>query len=661
MKIIKSVSIVLVVGMTLILFMLRPFGLFDNDRTPETETAVIFSPDKSLVKLPHGNALLEILDLSRFDGDEALTKINLLAQQTRFKDQPLYQAYYFMIMNNIMLRFGRIDDASSYAKKLLDLAEYEKLQWAKASALSELAIERTKRGDLNTAFTYLNESVNIAVAINYERLLIKSYNSLGVISILSSEYGKAQDYFHKGLKLVETHPKHLYHSKIIGNLAVIYIYLEEWNKAIEYIEQSKEIYRQDNRLEPAIMTILLTNESNIYFRLGDAQQARRTYVAAKKTLEKDSSARLQAVVLNSLSNVLYLEQQYHSAIAESNRCLGLDGIQDLPLQRALCYKSKAHSNMALGNYSAAIEDLHASIQDSMKVSNTVYITGNHKLLSEAYEALGNNIDALKYFKLYYLEDKTALFDQRQSELYLLEESFNAEVAGNRLTLLKTKNEIQDLELERQMIGTRVIFGVAFCVLLGLGYVIKKNLDIENENKQLQYSNTNLVELSTRDALTGLYNRRHFDHYIQGLKQDSSIVRDINFTLAIMDLDHFKVINDNYGHDIGDLVLIDVAKRFLQQLSSSDLVIRWGGEEFICLIEVQDDNAGFQQLEKIWAAIKETPVITPAGDINITLSIGAVTNISATELMNTHGDVIKRADERLYKAKQNGRNQIIALD
>ncbi|EDM65727.1 MAG: GGDEF domain-containing protein [Moritella sp.] len=661
MNIIKSVSIVLVVGVTLILFMLRPFGLLDNDVTIETDAQVVFSPDDLLAELPYGNAVLAALDLSRFDSDEALLKIDRLDQKGIFLDHPLYQAYYFMTMNNIMLRLGRIDDASMYAKQLLDFAEQENMQWLKASALSELAIERTKRGEFDIAQTYLNESVRLAKESNYEGLLIKSYSSLGMISIFSGDYGKAQEYFHKGLKLIETNPEHLYYSKIIGNLGLIYIYLEEWDKALEYIAHSKEIYSQTRWLEPSIMTILLTNESNVYFRLGNAVQARRAYAEAKKTLGKDSSTRLQAAVLNSLSNVLVLEQQYESAIAESNRCLSLDGIQSLPLPRGLCYKSKARGAMGLGHYRVAIDALHASIKEGSTISSTAYSINNHKLLSEAYEKLGNNVEALKYFKLYYLADKEALFDRRQSELYLLEESFNAKTARHTLALLKTKNEIQDLELERQMLGTRVILGVTFCVLLGLGYVIKKNLDIENQNKLLQCSNTDLVELSTRDALTGLYNRRHFDHFLQRLKQDSSFYQNSNFTIAIMDLDHFKMINDNHGHDVGDLVLIEVAKRFLHHLPSSGLVIRWGGEEFICLIEDQSHMTSLQQLEKVWSAIKDVPVATTAGDIEVTLSIGAVTDISVAELMITHADLLKRADERLYKAKQSGRNQIIAVD
>ncbi|QFI37282.1 GGDEF domain-containing protein [Moritella marina ATCC 15381] len=663
MKVIKPVSIVLVVGVSLLLFILRPFGFTDKDVPIEIGTATenIFSPDAALAELPYGNAVLAARDISRFDGEEALLRIDLLDQRGTFQAHPLYQAYYFMIMNNIMLRLGRIDDAVAYANQLLDYAKENNMQWVKASALSELAIERTKRGELDIALVYLNESVRISKEINYQGLLIKSYNTLGVISNISGDYAKAQTYLHNGLKLVESNPEHLYYSKIIANLALIYIYLEEWHKALEYIEKSKHIYKNGRWLEPSIMTILLSNESHVYFRLGDAVQARRAYSQADETLVKESSLRLQSIVSNELSNVLYLEQQYEAAIAESNRCLNLVGIQALPLQRGNCYTSKARSEIKLENYFTALHDLDDAIAENNKISNSVSLSGNHKLLSEVHEELGNDIEALQFFKLYYIENKKALFDQRQSELYMLEESFNAENSRNTLALLKTQNDLKDLELERQKLGVRVVFGMIFFVLLSLGYVIRKNATIAKKNERLQCSNTDLVELSTRDALTGLYNRRHFDDYIRGLKQDSAFYHNSNFTLAIMDLDHFKMINDSHGHDVGDLVLIEVAKRFMLNLPSSDLIIRWGGEEFICVIENKDNVSSLQMLKKVWSAITDEPVSTPAGDINITLSIGAVTDIPAVEFMARHTELLKRADERLYKAKHTGRNQIIAID
>lgn len=661
MKVIKPVSIVLVVGVSLLLFILRPFGFFDKDVPVEVGTKTIFSPDAALAELPYGNAVLAARDISRFDGDEALLRIDLLDQRGTFQDHPLYQAYYFMIMNNIMLRLGRIDDAVIYANQLLDYAKENNMQWVEASALSELAIERTKRGELDIALVYLHESVRISKDINYHSLLIKSYNTLGVISNISGDYAKAQTYLHNGLKLLERNPEHLYYSKIIANLALIYIYLEEWNKALEYIEKSKQIYKNGKWLEPSIMTILLSNESHVYFRLGDAVQARRAYAEAHKTLVKDSSVRLQAIVSNELSNVLYLEQQYQAAISESEYCLDLAGIQALPLQRGQCYTSKARSEMKLDNYFTALDNLNDAIAENIKISNTVYLSVNHKLLSGVHEELGNDIEALAFFKLYYIENKKALFDQRQSELYMLEESFNAETSRNTLALLKTQNDLKDLELERQKLGVRVVFGMIFCVLFSLGYVIRKNATIAKKNELLLCSNTDLVELSTRDSLTGLYNRRHFDQHIQCLKKDSSFYRDSNFTLAIMDLDHFKIINDTYGHDVGDEVLVEVAKRFLKHLSSSDLIVRWGGEEFVCLIEHQDDIASLDQLEKVWSAIKDEPVTTSAGEIEITLSIGAVKDISVAQLIARHAKFIKRADDRLYKAKQSGRNQIVAID
>jgi len=406
---------------------------------------------------------------------------------------------------------------------------------------------------------------------------------------------------------------------------------------------------------------LLVNESDVYFQLNNAEQARRAYSDAKNVIGKNTGTRMQAILLKSLSSVLFLEKQFSQAVSVAERCLNLSDIANFPLQRGTCYTAKARGEMSLGNYAVAVKDLNTAIQYNEKISSDTHITTNHKLLSEAYEAMNNNVEALKYFKSYYQANKKVLFDRRQGELYSLEESFNAENNRNSLALLNSQHELKNLELARQTMGSRVVFGMTLCAALALVYVIKKNQTIAKKNELLECSNTDLVELSTRDALTGLYNRRYLEQYLQALKQDSRFHQGTNFSLAIMDLDHFKMINDNYGHDIGDLVLIEVAKRFVKQLPLSDLIVRWGGEEFICLIEDQDDIFTLQRLEKVLTAIAAWPVNTPVGDIYITLSIGAVTDIPVTELMFSHTELIKRADERLYKAKENGRNQIIAID
>lgn len=658
MNVVKPLIMILIASTTLLLFMLRPFGLLDDDAPTLNAKQTVFIPDELIAKLPYGQSVLTARDLSRFDGDKALLKVSLLEQRGTFNDHYLYQAYYYMIMNNIMLRFGRIDDAISYTKQLLTFSEENNLTWLKASALAELAIERTKRGDFVTASKYSQEAITIGKAMNYDALLIKSYNTLGVISNISGDYGQAQLYFHKGLKLVKSNPEHLYYSKIISNLSLIYINLEEWGKALEYIEKAKVIYHTGARLEPGILAILLVNESNMYFHLDDVENARRAYEEANIYVEQDSSARLKAILFRTQADVLYLESNFSESLAVSNKCLNSNDIDKFPLEKGKCYTSKARSEMALGNHIIAINDLNIAINYYEKLLSVSNITLSNKLLSEAYEVLGYESEALKYFKRYYADNKKALFDRRQSEIYQLEESFNAEKNRNSLALLNTQHELKNLELARQTTGTRVVFGMSLCAVFGLAYVIKKNLDIEKKNEALQCSNTDLVELSTRDALTGLYNRRYFEYYLQALNQDKLLHKDKRFTLAVLDLDHFKVINDTHGHDIGDEVLIEVSKRFQQCLHASDLIIRWGGEEFICLIEQQVNTDSLELLEYVCEKTRKKAIKTRGKDISVTLSAGAIMDISLESLVTNSNGLIKQADEYLYKAKHTGRNKII---
>lgn len=151
-----------------------------------------------------------------------------------------------------------------------------------------------------------------------------------------------------------------------------------------------------------------------------------------------------------------------------------------------------------------------------------------------------------------------------------------------------------------------------------------------------------------DALTGLYNRRFFTEFlsyqIAGAKRDKK-----PFCIAITDIDHFKQINDTYGHDTGDEVLKGLAYVFEQYLARSDVICRWGGEEFLLFIPEQKIGHSLLVIEAILSVVRDTQV---AG-VNISLSFGLVES-DGTESLE---DVVGRADQLLYQAKQAGRDNV----
>lgn len=165
-------------------------------------------------------------------------------------------------------------------------------------------------------------------------------------------------------------------------------------------------------------------------------------------------------------------------------------------------------------------------------------------------------------------------------------------------------------------------------------------------------NLSLEETSQRDALTGLFNRRYFDEHIR-LEMQRAQHYNWNFCLAMLDIDFFKKVNDTYGHDGGDEVLKSVATTLLKQVRNSDILCRFGGEEFVLLLPKLDIQQSPDICERIVTQIRETPIeISDGRVINITMSIG----ISGYRGGMNANELMKEADQALYFSKENGRNQ-----
>lgn len=166
-----------------------------------------------------------------------------------------------------------------------------------------------------------------------------------------------------------------------------------------------------------------------------------------------------------------------------------------------------------------------------------------------------------------------------------------------------------------------------------------------------------MRLAATDSLTGLYNRRYaMTHAARILAEASAAKRPI--AVMIGDLDHFKRVNDTYGHAAGDAVLVDIANRLGANLRGPDVLARIGGEEFLIVISETDADRAARVAERICEMIAERPVVLDGGrkSVAVTMSIGVATT-DPTQTAERLEDVFDRADRALYAAKSAGRNQI----
>jgi len=206
----------------------------------------------------------------------------------------------------------------------------------------------------------------------------------------------------------------------------------------------------------------------------------------------------------------------------------------------------------------------------------------------------------------------------------------------------------------------------------VNFIVDNQLQLDNLKKDITLIKNYIIEASPsitvkllleelkasafKDGLTGLYNRKFLDEYLTKLIPQARR-EEINIAVLMLDMDHFKAVNDEYGHDVGDIVLKELSLILSENIRDADIVVRYGGEEFVVLlVDVLDEKAALNVANKIKTKVAKNEINIYAGNkLQKTISIG----LSMYPKDSTNFDIImKNADIALYEAKNNGRNQVV---
>ncbi len=189
----------------------------------------------------------------------------------------------------------------------------------------------------------------------------------------------------------------------------------------------------------------------------------------------------------------------------------------------------------------------------------------------------------------------------------------------------------------------------------IGFSVQNNQEfkrIKDKAKRIRLANAKLKILSNKNALTGLFNRRLMMKLLKFEKNRSERNKK-PFTLIMADIDHFKEINDSCGHDVGDKFLIDVSKILLKSIRKSDIVSRWGGDEFLILLPETDISGGVGLANKLLEIYRKKAYKYLNNKINLTMSFG-VFEYTKDKSIN---EAIKSVDNLLIRAKQSGKDRV----
>lgn len=202
--------------------------------------------------------------------------------------------------------------------------------------------------------------------------------------------------------------------------------------------------------------------------------------------------------------------------------------------------------------------------------------------------------------------------------------------------------------------------ITCCVLVGMSVVLGRfsrlREQLAEQKQTLRQTLREVEELAIRDSLTGLFNRRHTQELVdrEWMRHARS---GMPMTIALIDLDHFKCVNDTHGHGVGDEVLASSARVLLEQVRQTDVIGRWGGEEFLLILPDTPLESALPVLERARLALGATVLAKATGDLDLCVTLSAGLAEKRTE--GSVSLLLDKADKALYAAKAAGRNRCCA--
>jgi len=249
-----------------------------------------------------------------------------------------------------------------------------------------------------------------------------------------------------------------------------------------------------------------------------------------------------------------------------------------------------------------------------------------------------------------------LTEQRDKTLSDLQIRFDTKAKNQQITILQQENALQQELLKNRQLQQRVSILFAVVMVFGAGLLIALYRKVRRSNKQLKRVNQQLEIQSKRDPLTGLLNRRALQEF---MAQRSTSKQPKACGILLMDIDFFKQINDKYGHAAGDEVLIELSQRLTTLCRQDDLLIRWGGEEFVLLVCNSSTEYLQEVASRLLLLVSATPVDYAGQAIQVDLSGGMIQlPFAGVDEKKFHWEkAMQLADMALYFSKLHGRQQM----
>ncbi|HDY8230453.1 TPA: diguanylate cyclase [Vibrio vulnificus] len=620
----------------------------DTASYPQTRSVkTLASPEEQLKTFSAHHPLLNIMPLVQIEPDKAQALLAEWEKGTKWETQhhsaraDLEHIYTLLIKREIAKTQQSQERVDQLTGQLEQFASQRKMAWLSAQLIIEKAGRELKQGQFDEGLKHVELGMAMANENGADFLLLEGFNTLGILYNATNQLKRSQLAFYQGLELSERFPKSAFIGRYLNNLGLLYVHLEQWDKALDFLQRAETFYEAIGVTQPNRQLVILLNQSFVYQQLKQKEQAKAAYDRALRYFGENTSTYYRILKLKSEARLYLLDEEFERAIDVAIACVKLDANNTYPLQNGICTYIQAEGYLAGKQLDAAQRAVDSAIATFEHLQHARWTIRAHLLRANILEAKGQHAEALSLYKKYYAQEKQQII----GEVHALQTSFEVQEVAKERDLYEAQNQLRELErsLNEQRQRILMIWIVIVGLLLLLG--VRRMAIIRKHNLHLQ-------TLSYVDPLTGANNRRFFQREIE---TPNLLNRAHLYRIVLVDLDWFKSINDTHGHEVGDFVLVETAKRIKQQLASNELFVRWGGEEFLLVLKNDDDLP--LRLQKLVESIRTSAYQLKGKSYNITISVGASEPCGLNELKNS-SDAFVTADMCLYRAKSLGRDRAI---
>jgi diguanylate cyclase (GGDEF)-like protein len=392
---------------------------------------------------------------------------------------------------------------------------------------------------------------------------------------------------------------------------------------------------------------------------GDIEAALRLTEEARALAQRAGARRLEAMLLGNLSDLYGKRARPAEALRAANDALPtVREYNDLRAERVLS-NNAGLAKIGLGRIADAKQDL-ASVLDLWRRSGA--IGDQVSTLREFGEALASAGDARGALELYHREralNTEVMQRNRSAALKEMQSRYDAEARQRSIDLLNRDNAVKTAALVNRDLMQRIWVLVAAVMALSVSLAALLYRRVRETQRRLEASHARLRVATERDPLTDLANRRHFHAVMQASQRDHG--PGFIGALLMVDLDHFKRVNDGHGHAAGDAVLVEVARRLNDAVRGDDLVVRWGGEEFLIVATRLTTEQTDQLAARVLASIGGEAICADDALLRVTASIGyARFPLPPYGVPVPSEQAINLADMALCMAKSQGRNRAVGI-